>query len=130
MGTGGRGTGGAAGTGTGGRGAGGGTGTGGVGGNTGTGPCMGFCNNAIVITTQGFTSPALGILATCHETTINIQGGECGNFVAPRAFTINGRTQNCAGSTNWTLPLPAKQNNGYCFQTTAGQNSFAYFGTF
>ena len=26
--------------------------------------------------------------------------------------------------------LPAKRNGGYCFQASAGQNAYRYFGTF
>ena len=92
---------------------------------------MGLCNNPVVITTQSFTSPGLGILATCHETTAPIQGGVCGNFVAPRTFTINGTTmEDCVRGGNWPGPLPAKKNGGYCFEASPGQNSFGYFGTF
>ena len=127
-GTGGRGTGGAAGTGTGGRSTGGsaGAGTGGAGGNTGTGPCMGLCNNPTVFTTQSYASGNLGIAATCHETIVNIQGGNCSNFPAPRTFSVNATLVPC--NSNWTMP--AKVRGGYCFQASAGLPAFAAFVTF
>jgi hypothetical protein len=74
-----------------------------------------------------FQSGNLGTAATCHETTATINGGNCGNFVAPRQLFINGVAMSC-GTGNWSS-LPAKVNNGYCVYTTAGDYAWAYFTT-
>jgi hypothetical protein len=58
----------------------------------------------------------------------NLGGGNCGNFVSPRTLSINGTVMSCTGG-NWPS-LPAKRNGGYCVQTTAGDNAWAYFATF
>ncbi len=130
--TGGRGTGGSAtgGSGTGGAATGGrGTGGAGTGGSTGTNPCAGLCASPIVFTTATYQA-TLGTIATCHETVASPQGGNCGNFVAPRSFSVNGAVQTiCTTGGNWPS-LPAKRNGGYCFQSTMGDHSYAYFGTF
>jgi hypothetical protein len=57
-----------------------------------------------------------------------LNGGNCGNFAAPRTFQINGTLMSCTGG-NWPS-LPAKRNGGYCFQATAGDFPWAFFTTF
>ncbi len=133
--TGGRATGGVA---TGGR-ATGGVATGGAvgmgGGTTGPGctpdgPCAGqSCPSCIVFTTTSYISGNLGTDASCYETTAAIQDGNCGNFVVPRTLTINGTDMDCATGRVWSL-LPAKVNGGYCFVISAGNQAWAYFGTY
>lgn len=93
-----------------------------------TGPCAGRCANPIVFTTRAYSSGDLGAGATCHETTIAISGGNCGNFVAPRTFTVNGTAFNCVSGGNWVPPAPV--NGGYCMQASPGAELFAYFVTF
>ena len=66
----------------------------------------------------------MGTAARCFETTTNLNGGNCSNMTS-RVVTINaGAAQNCGG---WTLP--AKRNNGYCIQVTAGTPDWASFAT-
>lgn len=92
----------------------------------GTTPCAGLCNSPIPFTINGsFQSGNLGTGAVCYETTSTINGGNCGNFVSPRTLTVNGTTESCNGG-NWSS-LPAKRNGGYCIQTTAGNQPWAYF---
>jgi hypothetical protein len=38
---------------------------------------------------------------------------------------VNGRPEPLNG--NWSSPLPPLRHNGYCIQTTPGNNSFAAF---
>jgi len=73
-----------------------------------------------------YTSPQLGTGATCHETTGNFTHVLCGNFVEPRTFSVNGTPISCQSASN---VLPPKVAGGYCFQASAGQQSFAYFTT-
>ena len=89
-------------------------------------PCAGLCANPVVFTAVMYQSGNLGTNATCHQTTAAVQGLECGNFVTPRHLTVNGQAFPCTGTG---MPLPAPVNGGYCIQTTAGDYSFAYFGT-
>jgi hypothetical protein len=93
---------------------------------------MGLCSNPIVFTTQAFNSGDLGLNATCHETTAPLQGGNCGNFAAPRTFTVNGTTTiDCVTGGNWpAAALATKKNGGYCFQASAGSPTYSYFVTF
>jgi hypothetical protein len=98
--------------------------------NNGTcqGPCASFCTNPVNFASPpNFNSGNLGTNATCHQTTSNLAGGVCGNFVAPRQLTVNGQVMSCTGG-NWG-PLPAKVNGGYCVQTNAGNHPWAYFAT-
>jgi subtilisin family serine protease len=89
-------------------------------------PCAGLCNNPVVFSISGsYQSGNLGTGAICYETTANIYGGNCGNFVSPRTLSVNGTVQSCSGG-NWSS-VPAKRNGGYCIQTTAGNYSWAYF---
>ncbi len=66
---------------------------------------------------------------TCQEVTGGtITSMVCGNFVAPRTFSVNGTPEDCV--KGGTIPLPAAKNGGYCMQAGAGDNSYAYFTTF
>jgi len=95
---------------------------------SGSSPCSGLCTSPIVFTSASFNSGNLGTAATCHQTVANINGGNCGNFAAPRTFSINNTVVSCTGG-NWST-LPAKRNGGYCFQATAGDFPWAFFVTF
>jgi spore coat protein A len=94
-------------------------------------PCSGLCNNPVVFTVadgSNFQSGNLGTGATCFETQSRIQGGESSSFASGRQLTVNGRVEPLNG--NWNSPLPPMRHNGYCIQTTAGNNSFAAFSAF
>ena len=93
---------------------------------SGTSPCSGLCTNPVVFAGPSFNSGSLGTAATCHQTVANLAGGNCGNFVSPRTLTVNGTAMSCTG--NWPS-LPAKRNGGYCVQTSAGNQPWAYFAT-
>jgi hypothetical protein len=41
-----------------------------------------------------------------------------------RVITVNGASMSCGG---WVIP--AKRNNGYCIQVTAGSPDYASFAT-
>jgi spore coat protein A len=91
-------------------------------------PCTGLCNNPVVFSVAGngnFQSGNLGTGATCFETQSRLALGESTNLVAPRQMTVNGRVEPQTG--NWNYPLPPMRHNGYCIQTTAGNQSFAAF---
>ncbi|HVV17645.1 MAG TPA: hypothetical protein VHH90_10605 [Polyangia bacterium] len=108
-------------------GTGGATATGGTSG--GTGPCAGLCaTTPIEIATQQYSSGSVGTAAVCYESTSNIGGGNCYNFVAPRTLTVNGTAEPCTTGGNWTLP--AKVAGGYCVVISAGDYSYAGFTTF
>ncbi|HTU59828.1 MAG TPA: peptidase, partial [Polyangiales bacterium] len=64
--------------------------------------------------------------ARCFESTFNLASASCGGFATGRTFSVNGATATCNGAN---LVLPAKRNGGYCFQASAGQNSWAWFQT-
>ena len=49
-------------------------------------------------------------------------------FAGSRQLTVNGRVEPQNG--NWNSPLPPMRHNGYCIQTTPGNNSFAAFSAF
>ncbi len=53
----------------------------------------------------------------------------CGNFVAPRTFTVNGIAEACAVSSS-TITLPAPRMGGFCMQAGAGDDSYAYYATY
>ena len=95
-------------------------------GSCGGSPCSGFCSNPVIFN-GALQSGNLGTQATCHQTTANLNGGNCGNFVSPRALFVNGKQMTCNNS-NWSS-LPAKVNGGYCVYTTAGNQPWAYFTT-
>jgi hypothetical protein len=91
----------------------------------GGGPGDGLCSNPTVFSVPpNYSSGNLGTGATCHETTADINAGNCSNFVAPRTLSVNGTVMDCGG---WSLP--AKRNGGYCIQTTAGDYFYAAFAT-
>jgi hypothetical protein len=94
----------------------------------GTGPCAGLCANPMAVPAS-MASGDLGTAATCDSVVGTVTHIVCGNFVAPRTMTVNGTTMvNCVANGN--VPLPAARNGGWCFQASAGQNSFAYFSTY
>jgi hypothetical protein len=107
--------------------------TGSMGGSTGTRPCDGLCLNAIEVAPKKI-SGNLGTATSCNEViptaAVSIIGLNCGNFVAPRTFSVNATPLDCAASNNKNFPLPAQRNGGYCMQASAGNNSFAYFITY
>ena len=91
-------------------------------------PCAGYCTNPTTFNgAAAFQSGNLGTAATCHETTVPIRGGNCGNFVSPRKLSVNGVAMNC-NFANWAT-LPPVKNGGYCVYTTSGNNSWASFTT-
>lgn len=97
------------------------------GGGSGTNPCASLCSSPVVFTSASYQPPGgLGTGATCHETTVNLAGMNCGNFAAGRTFSINGTLVSCNGGN---VTLPAKRNGGYCMQASAGNYSYAYFQT-
>ena len=95
--------------------------------NTGTTPCSGLCTNPVIFASNNYNSGNLGTGAGCYQTTANLNGGVCGNLASGRKLTVNGVQMSC--TSNWTNPLPAKRNGGYCVQTTAGNYAWAYFAT-
>jgi hypothetical protein len=93
----------------------------------GTTPCTGICSNPINYTGPNLQSGNLGTAAICYQTTANLAGGNCGNFVSPRALTVNGTTMSC-NNQNWPS-LPAKRNGGYCISVTAGDHPWSFITT-
>jgi hypothetical protein len=88
-------------------------------------PCAGLCSNPVNITWVGsYQGGGLGSSALCYQTTQNIAGGNCGNFVSPRTLKVNGVTEGC-DIGNWAS-IPAKRNGGYCIQITAGNYPWAF----
>jgi hypothetical protein len=57
-----------------------------------------------------------------------IVGVVCGNFQAPRTFSVNAARIDCVTGGPFNLPRP--RNGGFCMQASAGGTSFAYFNTF
>jgi hypothetical protein len=98
-------------------------------GSPGAGPCAGLCTNPKGIA-PNTSSGDLGIDAVCDE--VAGEGGidkiVCGNFVAPRTFSVNGTAFDCVTGNGGDLPAP--RNGGFCMQASAGQDSYAYFTTF
>jgi len=95
----------------------------------GNNPCANLCTNPTNFTINGsFQSGNLGTGAVCYQTTSVLHGGNCGNFVSPRTLKVNGTTEIC-NNQNWAS-VPAARNGGYCIQTTAGNQSFAFFTAF
>jgi len=89
----------------------------------GSGPCASFCANPTIYSTANFQSGNLTTAARCFQTTANLAGGNCSNMTG-RTLSVNGTSANCNG---WSLP--AKVNNGYCIQVTAGGVDWASFAT-
>jgi len=95
-------------------------------GTCGATPCGGLCTSPVKFSINGsFQSGNIGTGAICYETTSALHGGNCGNFVSPRTLSVNGTTMPC-NSGNWPT-LPAARNGGYCVQTTAGNQPWAFF---
>ncbi|WP_437725574.1 trypsin-like serine protease [Sorangium sp. So ce861] len=94
--------------------------------STGTAPCSNLCTSPTVFTGPGYSSGNLGTGARCFETTANLSGINCGNFINGRSFAINGAAVTCNGGN---VTPPAKRNGGYCFQAAAGDPAWAYFTT-
>ena len=91
----------------------------------GTSPCAAFCANPTVFGAINYQSGALGAGASCRETTASISGLNLSN-IAGRTFKVNGVSFVADGNIS---ALPAKVGGGYCFQTTAGGQSYASFAT-
>ncbi len=90
-----------------------------------SGPCANLCANPVNFTISGsFQSGSIGTGAVCYQTTSVVHGGNCGNFVSPRTLKVNGATEPCTGA-NWSS-VPAAHNGGYCIQTTAGNQPWAF----
>lgn len=88
-------------------------------------PCSGLCTNPKEYVINGsFQSGPIGTGAVCLETTAVVHGGNCGNFVSPRTLRVNGTVEPC-NNLNWTSVPPAR-NGGYCVQTTAGNQPWAF----
>jgi hypothetical protein len=97
--------------------------------SNGTGPCMGLCAPATVLTGTGPGANNLGTAPTCHETTSDINFVVCGNYTT-KVLTVNGTALSCV-TASMTISLPTtKLNGGYCFQTSQGDFSYAYFSTY
>jgi CubicO group peptidase (beta-lactamase class C family) len=95
-------------------------------GSGGTTPCDALCTGPVQFTSPSYHSGNLGTGATCHQTSANLAGANCGNFASGRTFKVNGTTVTC---NNSNITLPAKRNGGYCFQASAGNHAWAYFST-
>jgi FtsP/CotA-like multicopper oxidase with cupredoxin domain len=94
-------------------------------------PCSGLCNNPVrfsVADGSTFQSGNLGTGTTCFETTSRLFQGSSSGFVAGESLTVNGRTEPLNG--NWNYPLPPMRDDGYCIQTTTGNQSSANFSAF
>lgn len=105
----------------------------GTGGATGTTPCSGLCAAGITVTEFTVTSmTAYGsgnfntANALCYETTDQPTRGNCSNFNS-RTLSING-TDVTAMCSLYTVP--AARNGGFCFQVSAGTETFASFSTY
>ncbi|WP_437336134.1 trypsin-like serine protease [Sorangium sp. So ce394] len=94
--------------------------------STGTAPCSNLCTSPTAFAGPSYNSGNLGTGARCFETTANLTGANCGNFASGRTFSVNGTAVTCNGGN---ISLPAKRNGGYCFQASAGNQSWAYFST-
>ncbi|HVT08870.1 MAG TPA: hypothetical protein VHO67_15535, partial [Polyangia bacterium] len=99
----------------------------GAAGSSGTGPCAGLCSNPTAVAPMA-NSGGLGTGATCNDVVGNVTHLVCGNFVAPRTFSVNGKALDCATGGTFTLPAPV--NGGFCMQAGAGNYSYAYFTTY
>jgi hypothetical protein len=86
-----------------------------------------MCSSPVVVA-PNTNSGDLGTAATCHTVVGAMGSMVCGNFVTPRTFTVNGTSFDCAAGAGGTLP--AARNGGWCFEASAGNNSYAYFATY
>ena len=94
------------------------------GGGTSNTPCSSLCSNAVTYSSAPSRSN-VGTGAVCDQTSVNLAGISCSQFMS-RGFKVNGATVTCdAGSQ----PLPAKRNGGYCIQANAGDPSWAGYTT-
>ena len=117
------GAGGAAGT-TGGSGGAAATGAGGAGST----PCDGLCTSPMTFKASTQVGN-LGTGASCWQLVgSTVHDFECGNFVSPRTFAVNGTSADC--TTGMSITAPAARNGGYCVQVGAGNYSYAYFTTY
>jgi len=93
-------------------------------------PCSGLCNNPVAFSVPDettFRSGNLGNGATCHETTSELLSGTCKDFDGGRKLTINGREIDCdSGESGFGYPLPPQRHEGYCIQTTAGEQRASF----
>ncbi len=90
-------------------------------------PCAGLCANPTEYTTASYSAFDIGTNAVCYETTAALSGGVCGYVANGRTLSVNGTAMPCTND-NWTS-LPPARNGGYCVQTTAGDDAWAYFVT-
>lgn len=86
-------------------------------------PCSGLCSNPTVMTSTSVNST--GTSAICYEYNGTKSSGNFGNFSSTRHFYINGTDK---GTSSGSYTLPATRNGGYCFQSTAGDFAWGYFG--
>jgi hypothetical protein len=89
----------------------------------GTTPCSGLCANPIRMTSTGVNGTGTG--AICYEYVGTKSAGNFGNFSSTRHFYVNGADK---GTSSGQYSLSATRNGGYCFQSTAGDYSWGYFG--
>jgi subtilisin family serine protease len=90
-----------------------------------TSPCANLCSNPTNFTINGsFQSGPIGTGAVCLQTRSIVHGGNCGNFVSPRTLRVNGVQEPC-NNLNWAT-VPAAKDGGWCIQTTAGLQSWAF----
>ena len=71
-------------------------------GGGGTGPCAGMCSNPISVAPNA-NSGDLGDRSDLSRGGRRIGSMVCGNFVAPRTFTVNGTSFDCAMGSGGTL---------------------------
>jgi hypothetical protein len=86
-----------------------------------------MCSNPIVVP-PNMNSGELGSGATCHVVMGSSGAMVCGNFTSPRTFSVNGTDFNCVTGNGGTLP--AARMGGWCFEASAGGNTYAYFATY
>jgi hypothetical protein len=75
------------------------------------------------MTSTSISSTGTG--AICYEYNGTKSSGNFGNFSSTRHFYINGADK---GTSSGSYTLPATRNGGYCFQSSAGDYSWGYFG--
>ena len=87
-------------------------------------PCSYLCTSPTPMPNQTFQSGSMGSGTRCFESTRNLTSGVCGGFASPRRFSVNNVQVTCNGPN---FALPPKRNGGYCFEATAGPESWAWF---
>jgi hypothetical protein len=101
-----------------------------------SGPCDGICATATTIA-GGSGKNNIGTTAQCYQVVLDppttptkLGGGNCGNFSGGRTFKVNGTdlSTTCAAGGNWPS-VPATKGGGYCIAIGAGNESYAWFGT-